>query len=162
MMRWLPHPRLSVVLLLLWLLLNQTLAAAHVLLGLVLAVGVPLALKVFLPDDAGPRRPVASLTLLRVVLVDIFRSNITVARLIFYRRQRKATSAFMQIPLELRNPNGLTLLACIVTSTPGTLWVDYDPGSRLLLLHVLDLVDEEDWMRLIKHRYERLLLEIFE
>ena len=31
-----------------------------------------------------------------------------------------------------------------------------------LLLHVLDLVDEETWVRLIKDRYERRLMEIFE
>ena len=29
-------------------------------------------------------------------------------------------------------------------------------------MHVLDLVDEETWVRTIKGRYERLLMEIFE
>jgi len=32
----------------------------------------------------------------------------------------------------------------------------------MLTIHVLDLIDENAWIRTIKHRYERLLLEIFE
>ena len=53
-------------------------------------------------------------------------------------------------------------LALIVTATPGTLWVDFDRRRGTLLLHVLDLVDEESWIQLIKGRYESLLMEIFE
>jgi multicomponent K+:H+ antiporter subunit E len=31
-----------------------------------------------------------------------------------------------------------------------------------VLLHVLDVVDEDEWVRTVKHNYERLLMEIFE
>ena len=68
----------------------------------------------------------------------------------------------MDIPLDLRDPYGLAVLACIITSTPGTLWVSFDAGEGMLTIHVLDLIDENDWIRTIKGRYERLLLEIFE
>lgn len=67
----------------------------------------------------------------------------------------------MEIPLELRDPYGLAMLACIITSTPGTLWVDFNEASGTLTIHVLDLVDKTEWVRTIKGRYERLLLEIF-
>ena len=65
------------------------------------------------------------------------------------------------LPLELTNLHGLTILACIITATPGTLWVQQDRASNILLVHVLELVDEEAWIRLIKQRYEKALLEIF-
>ena len=38
----------------------------------------------------------------------------------------------------------------------------YDPDSGILLIHVLDLVDKDEWVALIKNRYEALLMEIFE
>ena len=69
-------------------------------------------------------------------------------------------SGYVEIPLELRNAYGLAVLACIITSTPGTLWVDFDPASGKLTIHVLDLIDESAWVQTIKGRYERLLLEI--
>jgi multicomponent K+:H+ antiporter subunit E len=68
----------------------------------------------------------------------------------------------MNIPLDLRDQYGLAVLACIITSTPGTLWVRFDPVHGTLMIHVLDLIDESAWIATIKGRYERLLLEIFE
>jgi multicomponent K+:H+ antiporter subunit E len=75
---------------------------------------------------------------------------------------RERPSGFVTVPLDLRNPYGLAALACIITATPGTLWVSFDDAEATLMIHVLDLVDESEWVRTIKTRYERLLLEIFE
>jgi multicomponent K+:H+ antiporter subunit E len=67
----------------------------------------------------------------------------------------------VDIPLDLRDPYGLAALACIITSTPGTVWVSFDAKAGILTIHVLDLIDESDWRRKINGDYERLLLEIF-
>jgi multicomponent K+:H+ antiporter subunit E len=98
-----------------------------------------------------------------LVIADIVRSNIAVARIILgLAGERERRSGFVDIPLDLRNPYGLAALACIITATPGTLWVSFDEAKATLTIHVLDLVDESEWARTIKGRYERLLLEIFE
>ena len=62
----------------------------------------------------------------------------------------------------MRDPYGLATLACIVTATPGTIWTGLAPDGAVLTIHVLDLQDEEAWVRTIKDRYERPLMEIFE
>jgi multicomponent K+:H+ antiporter subunit E len=95
------------------------------------------------------------------VLADIVRSNVAVAFIVLGFGRRQRTPGFVKIPLDLRDPYGLAALACIITSTPGTLWVDFDNASGTLTIHVLDLVDKSEWVRTIKERYERLLLEIF-
>src|SRR4051794_37787554 len=92
----------------------------------------------------------------------IIRSNFAVGGFIVVFRRRLRGAGFLNILLGMRNPNGLALLACIITSSPGTLWVNFDTQKRLLMIHVLDLVDEAEWVRTIKQRYERHLLEIFE
>jgi len=161
MTRWLPFPLLSACLLVLWLLLNQTLSAGQVVLGCILAIGGPLAMSRLQLPSARLRRPGAVIRLSLLVLADITRSNIAVARIILSPGRRQ-TSGFMTIPLELRDPYGLVVLACIITSTPGTIWVNYDSLTGMLTIHVLDLIDESAWIGTIKHRYERLLLEIFQ
>ena len=75
---------------------------------------------------------------------------------------RTIRSAFLDISLDIRDPHGLAVLACIVTSTPGTVWAGLTPNADTLTLHVLDLQDEALWIRTIKQRYEQLLMEIFE
>ena len=97
-----------------------------------------------------------------LVAVDVVRSNWAVSQIILGRRRAERVSGFVHVPLALKDRYALAVLSIIITSTPGTLWVEYEPRTGLLLLHVLDLVDEEAWVRLIKDRYERRLMEIFE
>ena len=162
MRRWLPFPLVWVLLFGLWLLLNQTLAASHVILGAILAFAATHALTLLDPPSTRMRRPITMVQLTALVLADIVRSNIAVARIIMHPGTRKQTSGFVEIPLELRHPAGLTALACIITATPGTTWARYDSALGILTMHILDLVDDETWVRTIKDRYERRLLEIFE
>ncbi|MHB1056965.1 MAG: Na+/H+ antiporter subunit E [Rhodanobacter sp.] len=161
MRRWLPYPLLSALLLVVWLLLKQSLAPGTILLGALLGVALAKVFGLLHPPKARLRNyPLLGLLFVRVVL-DIFRSNIAVARIVL-RRERRMHSGFVAIPLALTDRHGLAVLACIITSTPGTIWVSYDSASNILLIHVLDLVDEQGWIDTIKHRYERLLLEIFQ
>jgi len=160
--RALPYPILSAALLASWLLLNQSLAPAHLALGACLALGCGLILRALKPNPTRLRRPVALLILGWLVLQDIVRSNIAVARIILGTGLPAVNSGFVNIPLELRAPPGLAALAIIITATPGTIWVNHDPSQGLLTIHVLDLVDERAWQRTIKGRYERRLMEIFE
>jgi multicomponent K+:H+ antiporter subunit E len=162
MTRLLPFPFLSFGLLVLWLLLNQTASFGHLLIGCVLAItGGWILVALELPRE-GLRRPTALLRLLGPVSMDIIRSNIAVGRTILGCGRRERTSGFVNIPLDIRNPYGLAMLACIITATPGTLWVNFDGQKGVLMIHVLDLIDESQWIQTIKDRYERRLLEIFE
>lgn len=160
MNRWLPHPWIAVLLLAAWLLLQQSLALPTFVLGILLALGLSWVLaKLGLPR-VRVRAPGTLAWLSVRVFGDIIRSNIAVATLVISGRQRGA-SGFVAIPLEITSPYALAMLACIITATPGTIWVSHDSERRLLVIHVLDLLDEGTWIRNIKRRYERPLLKIF-
>lgn len=161
MSRLVPHPLLSLALLAMWLMLNASLAPTTILMGSLLGLTLPFAMNALEPQRARVRAPLAILQLAGLVFVDILRSNYAVARIIISGR-RKRVSGFITLQLTLKSPYALAALAVIITSTPGTLWVQYDAGSGRLLMHVLDLVDESEWQDLIANRYERLLKEIFE
>jgi multicomponent K+:H+ antiporter subunit E len=162
MTRWLPFPRLTAVLLLAWLLLNESLTPGALLLAVLMASGAACALTALDLPSTAVRRPLAALRLALDVMLEIVRSNYAVAGIILNPRARARTSGFVRIPLDMRNPYGLATLACIITATPGTIWVEYDAVNSAVLLHVLDLVDEEQWVRTVKDRYERRLMEIFQ
>jgi multicomponent K+:H+ antiporter subunit E len=159
-MTLLPYPLLAASLLAMWLLLNG-ISLGHVVLGTAIAVAASNVTAALQPSKPRIKQWHLLPKLVLIVLADIWRSNIAVARLILRPGRDRRHSGFVVVPLELRDPTGLAILACIVTSTPGTTWVEYDSSTNNLLIHVLDLVDESHWIDLIKHRYERLLLEIF-
>jgi multicomponent K+:H+ antiporter subunit E len=160
MNRLAPFLIVSAGLLGLWLLLNG-LSVGQVLLGGAVALIGGWALAALEPPKAPVRRLVAVFRLATVVFADVVRSNVAVARIILGLQRRRWTSGFVEVPLELREPYGLATLACIITSTPGTVWVNFNETSGTLTIHVLDLVDKTEWVRTIKGRYERPLLEIF-
>ena len=162
MTRWLPFPLLTATLLAVWLILNESVSPGTIILGSVLSVGAVRILMALEPPEGRFRRPLVALKLLLVVLGDIVRSNNAVARIILRPGTRNRTSGFVRIPLDLRAPYGLAALACIITATPGTIWVEYDSTGNTVLLHILDLVDEEAWAETIKQRYEKRLIEVFE
>ena len=146
-----------------WLLLNSTLAFGQVLLGLFVSLLMVFGFRAVRPLHPRLRRPHMALVLLWRVLVDILRSNVAVARIVLgLNGNRAIRSGFLRVPLDMRDPHGLAALATIVTSTPGTIWVDLSPDGATLTLHVLDLRDEKAWINTIKQRYESLLMEIFE
>lgn len=159
--RWLPYPLLSGLLVLIWLVLKQSLSPGTILLGIVLGVGLARVFALLRPPKARIRNYLPIPRLLLRVVFDIVRSNFAVARLVL-RGDGHVRSGFVAIPLTLTDRHGLAVLACIITSTPGTIWVSYDPVGDMLLIHVLDLVDGQDWIDTIQQRYERPLLEIFQ
>jgi multicomponent K+:H+ antiporter subunit E len=160
--RWLPHPLASLLLLGAWLLLVQDVSAGQILLGALLGgVGPLVARPLGLPSSrAGSLR--AWVRLAGRVLADVFISNLRVAWLALAPARRGPRAGFVPIQLELRAPWGLATLACIITATPGTCWAGFDSERGVLVIHVLDLRDDDDWSADIKRRYETLLLEIFE
>lgn len=156
-------PALTAVLILMWLVLNDTLAAGQLALGVVIATGLVWWAAKLRPLRPRLYRPHLAIGLLAVVFIDIVRSNLAVARIILgLVRDRAIRSGLLDIPLDLHDPHGLAVLATIITSTPGTVWVGLAPDRRTLTLHILDLRDEAEWVRTIKQRYERPLIGIFQ
>jgi multicomponent K+:H+ antiporter subunit E len=157
----LPFPVLWLLLAAMWLALYGTLAPAHIILAAIVALGAIGLYRALQAPQVSLRRPGTALALIGLVLIDIVRSNISVARIVLDPKTRGRTAGFVEIPLDLSNPVGLAALACIITATPGTAWSGYNSTSGVLTMHILDLVDDETWVRTIKDRYERRLMEIF-
>lgn len=155
-------PLLPVVLLGVWLILNDSLTVGHVLIGLCFSLLISFTVTRLRPLPAWPHRLHVVIGLVWHVLLDIVRSNISVGRIVLGVTKRQPNIGFVRIPLEMRDPHALAMLSVIITGTPGTVWAGHDPVTNVLNLHVLDLQDDAVWVRIVKQRYERPLMEIFE
>lgn len=159
-MMLLPHPLLSASLAVFWLWLNNTFDPGHVVLGVTLGIALPLFTSRFWPERGGVRRPWLLLPFAAVVLVDIVKANVRVARAVLVPVHR-LRPGFVRVPLALRSAMGMTVLANTVSLTPGTLSVDVSMDGRELVVHYLDESDPAALVADIKARYERPLMEVF-
>ncbi len=157
----LPHPVLAFVLAILWLLLNNSLALGHILLGLLLGWAIPLFARSFWPEQVRIRHPLTLAVFVGRVLLDILRANLTVARLVLGRPQC-LRPAFLHVPLDMTHELAVSVLANTICLTPGTISARVSPDRRVLLVHALDAPDPAALVDSIKTRYEQPLKEIFE
>ena len=170
--RWLPTPYRSVLLFVVWLLLNQSMEAVHLFFGAILAVVIPLLTLRFRDPQPLIERPLLALRYILLVLADIVTANAQVAVLILGPK-RKLNPAFVRVPLDLKHNLPITILASTVSMTPGTVSAEIYPATeqeatsetmpqRWLLIHVLNMTDEAALIASIKQRYEAPLKEIFQ
>lgn len=159
--RWLPHPLLSVVLVVVWMLLLNTFTAGGLFVGLVLGVVLPIMTSGFWPARPPIRAYGRALAFTLLVARDVVVANLHVARLILFVQADKLRTRWITVPLELESPEAITLLAGTITMTPGTVSSDLSEDGRSLLVHCLDAPDAEEAVREIKTRYEARLKRIF-
>jgi multicomponent K+:H+ antiporter subunit E len=162
MKRWLPSPWLSLGLFAGWLLLTRSFSLGEVLLGLGVAVVMPLLTRPLRPTP-GPLRRLGVLVLLILsVGRDVLRSALQVAVGVARGRRQPPRGTFVMLPLELRDTHALAALAMITAVIPGTVWSELAPDGSALLLHVFDLEDEASFIAHFRADYEQPLKEIFE
>ncbi len=158
--RWLPHPLLSLCLLLVWLLLVNDFGLGHWLLGALLGWSIPLVSQLFWIHPPRLRQPLKLCRFFGRVLGDIVIANLQVAKLILGPSSR-LRPAFVEVPLLLEDELALTMLASVISLTPGTVSADLSDDHRTLLVHALDVADEAALVQQIKTHYEAPLLEVF-
>lgn len=162
MNRLFPAPLLSLALFALWLLLNLSMSPGNLLLAAAMGLLAPILMAPLRPQHAHVRRPLTIARLICRVGADVILSNLQVARGVLRAGSAPPRSAFVHIPLALRDAHGLAALSMITTVVPGTVWSELALDRSVLLLHVFDLEDEAAFIAHFKHTYERPLMEIFE
>lgn len=156
----LPHPLLSLLLLLVWLLLNNSATAGQLLLGALLGVLIPLFTRRFWPEPVHLARPGLVFRFAGRVLWDIVVANFAVARVVLGPRS-DLQPAFVRVPLDLEGDFAMTVLASVISLTPGTVCANLDAEQGYLLVHALSVDNTEALVQQIKTRYEAPLREIF-
>lgn len=158
----LPHPFLTLTLIVVWQMLVNKFTLGNLILGTILGLIIPLITSPYWPDRPHLRSLPRIIEYILVVLWDICVANVQVAMIILFKANANTRPAWVTIPLDLHTPEAITVLAGTITMTPGTVSSDLSADGRSLLVHCLDAPDPVAVRDEIKRRYERRLKEIFE
>ncbi|MCU0854014.1 MAG: Na+/H+ antiporter subunit E [Rhodobacteraceae bacterium] len=157
-----PHPWLALTLFLVWLGLANTVTPGVVLLGVILAISLPVMTAAYWPDRPRLRRPLKIAEYLLLVMWDIIVANVQVAMIILFKRNEDIRSAWITVPLDVTSPEAITAFAGTITMTPGTVSTMLCADGSAILVHMLHVDDIDAARDGMKDRYERRLKEIFE
>ncbi|MGR0278280.1 Na+/H+ antiporter subunit E [Marinomonas dokdonensis] len=160
-MKLLPMPFHSLLLFSVWLLLNNSISAGHIVLALFFALTIPWLIADMHEKHPRIKKPWLAVRYSFMVIKDIITANLEVALLII-GPVKKLTPGFVAIPINLDSDLGITVLASTVSLTPGTVSAEVSEDKAWLYIHTLHLEDEAALIDLIKQRYEAPIKEIFQ
>lgn len=98
-------------------------------------------------------------TFLLYFLWELMRANIRIARDIITPKHYM-TPGLIRFPLDAKSDIEITLLASIVSLTPGTLCIDVSADKKTMYIHAMYVSNADDFRREIKEGFERRLLEV--
>lgn len=161
MRKILPHPLLTLTIIILWMLLVNKLALGSLVLATFLGIVIPLITAPYWPGRPKIARPMELLSYIGIVLWDVIVSSFVVGKIILFMPRADIQTRFITVPIDLDSPEAITLLAGTITMTPGTLTADIASNGRALLIHSLHAPDPDAVRDEIKSRYEARLKRIF-
>lgn len=151
---------LNIILAFAWCLLQDEISLRQFVIGFL----VGLSAMLFFPRSFHQERRYFRKVTLSVQLVFFFVKELLIANWTVVRQvlapELKIQSGIVAYPLSLQNDVLITLLANMITLTPGTLSVEVAPDRQFLFIHFLDVDDVEEEIRIIKDGFERYLLLI--
>lgn len=159
--RLFPHPYLSALLVIIWMLLVNRFALGSLVFAVLISIAIPALTEPYWPDRARLRHPFKIVIYILMVIYDIVKANIDVAMIVLFKSNRDLQPAWITVPLDLRSPEAVTVLAATITLTPGTVSADLSQDGHALLVHCLHAPDPQAVIDDIKARYEAPLKEIF-
>jgi multicomponent Na+:H+ antiporter subunit E len=149
----------AIVLALLWVAVTRSATAGNFAIGVSLAY-VVLALARRVPPIAVTlRRVVLGIALVLYFVWELVLSNLRIAYDILSPRFR-FTPGVVGVRLDARTDLEITVLANLITLTPGTLSLDVSPDRRVLYIHTMHVGDRDAFERSIKDGFERRVLEV--
>lgn len=148
---------LNIALALVWVALTGGLSLANLLMGFGLGYLILAATQLALVPSPYFQKAWQAFGFALFFLWELILSNLRVAHDVLTPRHRMQPRV-IAVPLDARNDTEITMLANLITLTPGTLSLDVSTDRRVIYIHAMYAADAEAARREIKDGLERRLL----
>jgi multicomponent Na+:H+ antiporter subunit E len=150
---------LNLIIAIIWMFLQESYTFNDFLLGYLLGIWMLFLLRRFIPGEFYLKRVIAIIYLIFLFLKELVLANIEVLKLV-YQPKLSLEPGIFALPTELKSNWEITLLANLITLTPGTLSVAVSNDNRLIYIHAVDIPDVEDTITQIKETFEKAIMEV--
>lgn len=145
-----------------WSLITASFDLGNFMLGLGLASAAMIFVRGQTDSIRFFRRARKAVHLAIVFIKELVVSAVKVAILVLSPDLKKALNpGIIAYPLKLTDDFQISLLANLITLTPGTLSIDTSPDKKFLYIHAIDVVDKKALCKEIETGFERMVMEVF-
>src|SRR5690625_1529651 len=149
---------INIVIAFVWMLLQEQLTWESFILGYVIGLAV-LYFTVRRLDMPLYTKPIVAFFKLSVVFfIEVVKSSVRVAYVVLHPRL-PVSPGLITVPLDVKSDEAITMLAGLISMTPGSLSVEVSDDRAFLYVHALEADDPEGSVAEFKHVFERRIME---
>jgi len=144
---------------LIWMFLQNDFSFTSFLLGYMIGIIILFVLRRFLIFRFYIHRVWAIFKLIIIFIIELTKANIDVVKIVFTPKL-KNKPGIVAMETELTTEVEITLLAALISLTPGTISMDFSADNKTLYIHALDIQDKEQMIEEIRSSFERAIMEV--
>jgi len=142
-----------------WMFLSEDYSFQSFLFGYIIGALLLYLLNRFFPSRFYMYPIYKILVLILIFARELILSNISIVKLV-YGRKLDFEPGIFEMPIEVTRSWEITLLANLITLTPGTLTVAISDDRKRFFIHAMDIDDKEESIHEIKNTFEKAIMEV--
>ncbi|MGI8316065.1 Na+/H+ antiporter subunit E [Halobacillus mangrovi] len=150
---------INIIIAVMWMFLSESYAFSTFFVGYLLGIGLLFILKRFIPDSFYMKRVWKFIKLILLFIRELVLSNLDIVKLV-YKPKLDIQPGIFALPIDLKSNFEITLLANLITLTPGTLSIAVSEDHTKIYIHAMDIPDVEQSINDIKETFEKAIMEV--
>ncbi|MCA1021464.1 Na+/H+ antiporter subunit E [Halobacillus litoralis] len=150
---------LNIIIALMWMFLSESYTFTSFLVGYILGIILLFLLRRFVPDSFYMKRTWKFVQLILLFIRELILSNLDILKYVYKPKQDMQPGIFA-LPIDVKTNFEITLLANLITLTPGTLSVVVSEDHRKIYIHAMDIPDVQETINDIKNSFEKQIMEV--
>ena len=151
---------INIVLAIIWTLLQNSYSLTSFLFGYVIGLLLLFILRRFLVFDFYFIRVWAIIKLIFLFLKELVVANIDVIKVVLNPNLSNYSPGIVAVPTNLDTKFEITLLASLISLTPGTVSMDFSDDSKIIYIHSIHIEDKKEMIEQIHNTFERAIMEV--
>lgn len=152
---------INLLIAILWVFLNSNFTVGSFIFGYLMGIILLFVLRYFFEFDFYLRRVWAFIKLCILFAVELTKANVDMVRVVL-RPRLDHKPGIIAVRTKLETELEISLLAALISLTPGTIAMDFSDDNKTLYIHAIDVEDEDEFRDDIHNSFERAILEVTE
>ncbi|MFD1018839.1 Na+/H+ antiporter subunit E [Thalassobacillus hwangdonensis] len=150
---------LNIIIALMWMFLSESYTFSTFFVGYLLGIILLFFMQRLIPDAFYMRRVFKIVALIFLFIRELVLSNIDIVKWV-YKPKLDVEPGIFALPTELKSNWEITLLANLISLTPGTLSIAVSHDNTTIYIHAMDIPDVEQSINEIKETFEKAIMEV--
>ena len=142
-----------------WIFLQNNYTIPSFIFGYGMGIIILFILRRFLVFDFYLRRVWAIIKLIMLFIIELIKANIDVVKIVLSPKLTNQPG-IVAVTTKLETDVEITLLAALISLTPGTVSMDFSEDNKTIYIHAINVPDKDEMIEDIHNSFERAIKEV--